>query len=339
MKTVHMLGKGEVEILDIPEPEPKDDLVVVKILTSAICGTEKPSYFGNSVLESNSGHEAAGIVWKTDKARLVKKGDRVSLYPTMYYYCHQCPACWSGDWYHCENPVPHIHQERFPGTHSQYVLIREDCCLPIPDDITFDGGALLDDCLGTPYRGIKRLNVSALDTVLITGVGPIGMAAVLISKFLNSLVIASDVNEERLEFALKYGADHIINPEKDDFRKKIREFTNKKGIDVAIECSGMDEAQIQCLDAVKPGGKVVLLGIKSEKTTISALRHLILKEVTLTGSWGMRPLEHNEIIDLIRRGLPVNDLITDRFKMDDSPIALNKFFNGESMKVIIHPWE
>lgn len=90
MKTVRILGKEQVEVVDIPEPEPKDDLVVVKILSSGICGTEHTSYFGKDGLETNSGHEAAGIVWKTDNAKLVKKEDRVSLYPTMYYFCHKC---------------------------------------------------------------------------------------------------------------------------------------------------------------------------------------------------------------------------------------------------------
>ena len=97
MKTVRVFGNEKIEVIDIPEPEPKDDLVVVKIVSSGICGTEHSTYFGKNKLENNSGHEAAGIVWKTDNAKLVKKGDRVSLYPTMYYYCHKCPPCLAGD--------------------------------------------------------------------------------------------------------------------------------------------------------------------------------------------------------------------------------------------------
>lgn len=336
MKSVHMLGKEKVEVFDLPEPEPKDDLVVVKVLSSVICGTEYNAYFGQNKLESNSGHEAAGIVWKTDNAKYVKKGDRVSLYPTMYYFCHRCPACLSGDWYHCQKPLAH---QRYPGNHSQYVLIREDCCLPIPEEISFETGALLDDCLGTPYRAIKRTNVNAFDTVLITGVGPIGAAAAIISKFLNARVIAVDINDIRLEHVQQYGVDYIINSTSDDLRKRLREITKNKGVDVAIECSGMEEAQIQCLDATKSNGRVVFLGIKSEKTTVSVLRHFILKELLVTGSWAMTPVEHSEIIDLIRRGLSVEKLITHRFKIDDAAEAFRTFFSGEGMKVLINPWD
>ena len=336
MKTVHMLGKEQIEVFDIPEPEPKDDLVVVKIMASGICGTEHTPYYGKSELETNRGHEAAGIVWKTDKAKLVKEGDRVSLYPTMYYFCHKCKPCLSGDWYHSEHPMTH---QRFPGTHSQYELIREDCCLHIPDDIPFDTAAIIDDCLGTPYRGIKRLGVNATDTVLITGVGPIGAAATIISKFFNARVIAVDINNLRLEHLSQYGVEHTINPLKDDVRKKVMEITKNKGVDVAIECSGMEEAQVECLDTVKPLGKVVFLGIKSESTAINVLRHFVLKEITVIGSWASRPNEHPEIIEIIQLELPARSLITHKFKIDDASAAFKTFFSGKSVKVMINPWD
>jgi len=339
MKTVHMLGNGKIEIIDLPEPDPNDDYVVVKIMSSTICGTEYTSYFGKVPLESNSGHEAAGIVWKTDNAKYVRKGDRVSIYPILYYSCHRCPACLAGDWLHCQNfrwPKPN---QKYPGNHSQYILIREDICLPIPDDISFEVGALLDDCFGTPYQAIKRLQVNAFDTVLITGVGPIGAAAAMISKFLNAQVIAVDINDMRLEHVLQYGVEHTINPLKDDVLKIVRKLTNNQGVDVALECSGMEEAQIQCLETVKPRGKVAFLGIKSETTKVKVLQHFILKDLTVIGSWAMKPVMHSEIIELIRRGLPADQLITHKFKIEDAASAFKAFFSGEAVKVTINPWD
>lgn len=336
MKTVHVLGNEKVEVVDIPEPEPQEDLVVVKVLSSGICGTESTSYFGQNKLKYNSGHEAAGIVWKIDDAKLVKKGDRVSLFPTMYYYCHKCPPCLAGDWYHCQNPVTH---QRFPGTHSQYELIREDCCLPIPDDIPFNTAALIDDCLGTPYRGITRLRMNATDTVLITGVGPIGAAATIISKFFNARVIAVDINDLRLKHVKQYGVEHTINPMKDNLKKKVREITKNRGVDIALECSGREEAQVECLDAVKPLGRVGFLGIKSINTKINIPLYFIIKEITAIGSWASRPYEHPEIIKMIQQGLPVEQLITHKFKIDDASTAFETFFSGKSVKVIINPWD
>lgn len=210
--------------------------------------------------------------------------------------------------------------------------------MAIPDDLPFDTAAIIDDCIGTPYRGIKRLGVNASDTVLITGVGPIGAAATIISRFLNARVIAVDINDYRLEQLSQYGVEHTINPLKDDVLKKVREITKNKGVDVAIECSGMEKAQVECLDAVKPLGRVVFLGIKSESTAVNVLRQFILKEITVTGSWASRPNEHPEIIEMIQNGLPTELLITHKFKIDDAPAAFKTFFSGKSVKVIINPW-
>jgi len=92
-------------------------------------------------------------------------------------------------------------------------------------------------------------------------------------------------------------------------------------------------------EIVKPLGRVAFLGIKSETTTINVLRHFILKEITVIGSWASRPYEHPEIIEMIQHGLPAERLITHRFKIDDAPAAFKTFFSGEGMKVIINPWD
>ena len=296
MKTVRMLGREQVEVIEIPEPEPKDDMVVVKILSSTLCGTEYHAYHAPDAVDishANAGHEAAGIVWKTDRARRVKEGDRVTIFPSIFKRCGRCPECLSGNWLLCHSPSP---APPTIGTHSQFVLQDEDLCFPIPEDIPFDTGAMIDDCLGTPYRAIKRLGVGARDTVLVTGVGPIGAAATIITKMLGARIIVADINKLRLEHALQNGADCAVNPQSDDLLTKVREFAGIRGVDVAIDCSGMEQARVQCLDAVRPGGRVAFLGIKSESTTVDVTQHFILKELTAIGSWALAPSEHSEVV-------------------------------------------
>jgi threonine dehydrogenase-like Zn-dependent dehydrogenase len=91
-----MLGAERVSVMDVPEPEPSGPLVVVKIMASTICGSEMHSYRGPKAHDSNGGHEAVGIVWKTDEARYVKEGDRVSLFAQSS--CGRCTHCLAGNW-------------------------------------------------------------------------------------------------------------------------------------------------------------------------------------------------------------------------------------------------
>jgi threonine dehydrogenase-like Zn-dependent dehydrogenase len=225
------------------------------------------------------------------------------------------------------------------GTHAQYMLVPEYICLPIPDEIPFVIGAMIDDCIGTPHRAIRRTGVQAGDTVLVTGVGPIGASAVVIAKFLNAVVIASDTNEYRLNHASLLGANYILNPNKEDLLAKVRDITKNTGVDVAIDCSGADVAQVQCLNAVRQGGKVAFIGIKSESTSINITRQFILKELTAIGSWASTAQEHLEIIRLIERGMPVEKIITHRYDIGEAATAFRQFFSGEAVKVTLDPWK
>lgn len=336
MKTVRMQGNKAVEVIEVADPEPRDDQVVLKIMSSVICGTEHHAYFAKAPMgrDGGAGHEAAGVVWKTGNNSRLKEGEHVTIYPSSLDNCHNCQPCARGEWLHCQNPKP---SRVTMGTHSEYMLVPEYLCLPMPEDMPFDTGAMLGDCFGTPYRAIKRVGVKAGETVLITGAGPIGAAAAIISKFRNAQVIVVDVNDYRLEQARKNGADYIFNPARNDVLAEVKEIT-RGGVQVAVECSGMEKAQMQCLDAAGAGGRVAFLGIKSEVIPVKMIQHLLLKELTLIGSWASAVPEHFEIVDLIRRGMPVDRIITHRYAMDDAPTALAKFFDGEAVKVAINPW-
>ncbi len=337
MKALKILGHRQVGVVEVPDPQPQDDLVVVKIMASTICGTEHTFYEGDRELplRGGTGHEAAGVVYATDKARQIKPGDKVSIYPTIFENCHRCVPCWSGEWQRCQNPKPKRSQM---GTHVQYMLVPEYVCLPVPDDIPFTTAAMIDDCLGTPYRALKRLGINAVDTVFITGVGPIGMSALAISKFFNARVIMVDTNRFRLEQAKRLGADFVFDPQQDDVVKQVAEITGKKGIDIAIDCSGVDSAQIQCLEVAGGNGRVGFVGIRSPLTPLNAWKHLMNKEVTLTGTWASTPQEHTELVSLLQRGLDMENIITDRFGIDSAPEAFAKFFSGAAVKVALDPW-
>ena len=339
MKTVQMLGNRQVRVIDTPEPEPEGDRVVVKIMSSALCGSERHTYIGPNTVGGprfNAGHEGTGIVCKVDRSSRVREGDRVALYAGTP--CGQCRYCLEGHWVLCErrDSAP----ARFPGNHAQYVTVADQVCLPLADDVSFDVGSLLGDVLGTPFRAIKRLNVTAFDTVLISGQGPIGLSATLLCRFLNAFVIVLDINEYRLDYARRCGADVCINPaEEDDTLARLREAAGPEGIDVALDCSANPDAQTLCLDALRRGGRMAFIGVTDQGPRINTIEHFTKKELELIGTWYSRPGDHRELEALVRRGLPASELITHSFGIEEAPEAFDTFFGGAAMKVMLDPWQ
>jgi len=125
----------------------------------------------------------------------------------------------------------------------------------------------------------------------------------------------------------------------DDVLARVREFTDNKGADIALDCSGVAAAQRQCLEVVRSGGKVAFLGIRSETTSLNIPLHCILKELTIIGSWASTPQEHMEIVTLLRRGMPIENIITHKFDIYDAQTAFDTFFSGKAVKVAINLWE
>lgn len=347
MKIVQFHGDRRVSVEEAPEPEPSDDFAVIKVMSSTICGTEFSSYTGLTDVGpmGNAGHEATGIVWKTAPGSRLTEGARVAMYPGFGERCGKCANCYRGVWLRCLNagPQPDGHL----GTHAQYVRRREDYCLELPDDISFEQGALLVDCVGTPYRGIRRMGVNGFDTVLITGMGPLGASAAMLCRKLGARIIATEVNDARLDRAPDFGVDHAINPTREDALARVMELTGGRGVDKAIDFTGYPEPQNLCLDAARGGGMVGFLGLKYEAgpdgpvpraTPVRVLDQLLIKEMTLISSWCVTPDQVMELFGLVREGLPVDRLITHRFGIDDAATAYETTFGGPGTKVMIDPW-
>lgn len=341
MKTVRFLGNQQVAVVELPDPVPHDNHVVVKIMASTICGTERHAYEAGLAawqagVRENAGHESAGIVWKTGPAALVREGSRVLVFAALRH-CGRCRYCLSGRWVLCQGPDQPVQS---PGHHSQYVLVRDDFCLPLPDDVDFEDGALFTDALGTAFRAIKRMKVTAQDTVLITGQGPVGLAATMICEYLHAPVIAADINEYRLACARRCGAGAVVNPSKEDVVSRVRESVSPDGVDVAIDCSGTQDGRLACLEAVRRGGaRVAFVGLGGGlQLTAEQASRVFLKEIELIGSWYSDPGDVLEIAQMVRRGLDPSRMVTHRFGIDEAQEAYTTCFGGAGGKVIVLPW-
>ena len=339
MRGVVFPGNRKVEVREFPIPVPGPDEVLVQMKASAICRSDMSLYYGNPVVGGEAarsgaiipGHEPAGVVAAVgENVSSVQVGDRVAVY--LAVGCGKCAHCKSGYLMFC--PDWKCIGFDLHGGDADYILVPERNCMKLPDSLSFVAAAVSTDAIGTLYHAQKRLGISGKDTVAIFGLGPMGGAGVLVAKALGATVIAIDVIEERLQKAKEWGADYVINGKSEDAVKKIREITQFKGADAAIDCSGNTIAENQALDCVRPHGRVAFIG-ENREATIKPSDQLIRKQLTLIGSWYFPIHEYEEITEfIIRKNVRAEQLVTHTFSIEQAEQAFRMFDERKTEKAV-----
>jgi propanol-preferring alcohol dehydrogenase len=218
------------------------------------------------------------------------------------------------------------------------MVADERDCVILPDNLSFAVGAYCSCGAGTAYQVTKRLKISGLDNVVIFGCGPVGLATTLFATFQGGRVIAVDVNEKRLDLAKEIGAKFIINPKKNNVVEEVMQITEGEGAEVTIDCSANPEARIAALDCAKIWGRTAYVG-EGNKTTIDPSPQILHKELTLIGSWVFSLTSMMELLELLsRHSLPLEDLITNRFVIEDAKRAFEAFSNGQTSGKAVFEW-
>lgn len=329
MLAVKFLGQEKVAVREYPDPEPREGQVLVKIKASALCGSEMHAYRGERELESNPGHEPAGVVVDAGHSRRWRAGDRVGIHAV--WGCGACEWCMQGIFTFCDQ------KRGCPGAHADLMAVPDHACVPLPEDISFEVGALLaGDGLGVPYHTSRRLPTRGGDTVAVIGCGPIGLGGVLVQAFLGARVIALDLVPERLQMARDLGAAEMVNVNDGDPIQAVRDLTGGRLADAVIEASGRPQGFSLALKLVGKAGTVACNGENAE-VSLHVGSDLIRRDITLFGSWFYHIREYPEMLDLVRRGLPVEKLITARHPLADAQQAYTDFAAGKTAKAILEP--
>jgi L-iditol 2-dehydrogenase len=315
---------------DVPDPTPKGEWVVVKIEATPICGSDKRAFLSETPVRT-SGHEGSGIVVAAKGSSILKEGDRVILNPLSG--CGKCALCLSGNYIYCTNKPAY-------GTHfAQYVLVQDFVCSILPEDISYEVGSMACCALGPAFNSIKRLNVKGYDTLLITGLGPVGMGAVTIAKLLGARVIALDSVPYRKSMAKQFGADVVLDPTDPDIKEQIIQAKGPMALTKAVDASGNGAAERLCIDMMEPGGAVAFIGENHDGIAIRPSEDFIRKGLTLIGSWHYNLNDREEMYSILRRSNVVDKLITDIFGFSGVQEAFEKFMTGDTCKVVLKPWE
>ncbi|HUU92767.1 MAG TPA: zinc-binding dehydrogenase [Phycisphaerae bacterium] len=338
MKQVTVTGPRQVEIVERPDPRAKGDYVVVKNIAAPMC-TEYKAYRDNRTAE-NLGHEAAGEVVEVAQPGRVRVGQRVVVMPVDA--CGTCPLCLAGEYIHCRHPVD-VRQvtgnAAGTATYAQYLVKADWQLVPIPDGLSYEHAGMACCGLGPTFQAMQRMNVSGLDTVLVTGLGPVGLGGVINAVYRGARVIGVEGHAYRAALARELGAETVIDPAAPDALKQIMDLTDGRGVDAAVDCSGAREAQRLMIDAARRRGQVAFVG-EAGDLTINVSDDTIRKGLTLHGVWHYPLGDAPAVMDVIRRSPgPMDQLITHTFPMTGVRDAWELQLTGACGKVVLHPWD
>jgi len=336
MRVVKFAGNKKIFLEEIPKPVPEKSDVVIKVKAVALCGTDLPRYAARpeKTLTCVPGHEIAGQVVEVDSPLHLKVEDRIAL--STQVGCGFCDACRKGEVLFCQNSRIFGTTPGFYGGYAEYMRAPESACLPLPDDLSYEVGSMMPDFVGVPYHAVVRIGgVQSHELVVVFGAGPIGLGMILLLKYLGARVIATEINEYRINLAKRAGADYVLNPQKINLTSTIREISGGKGVDKCFDCAANTEETVtQALDCVRRDGKVVLIGQK-EKATFNPNWHVIWRQSQIIGSCAFNLGEWGQMVNIVQNGLKVQDLITHRFPLEKAAEAFRVFDEGNTGKVVI----
>ncbi len=325
---------------EVPIPEPDKDEVLIKVLRTAICGTDI-HIFNWDVWAQNTipvpmviGHEFVGEITRTgESVSGFNPGDLVS--GEGHLVCGHCRNCLAGRRHLCRN-TSGVGVNR-PGCFAEYV------CIPVTNVWACDPSISLDllscfDPLGNAVHTALTFDILGED-VLITGAGPIGCMTAAIAKHAGARhIVITDVNSYRLGLALKVGATRTVNVSRENIDDIPFELQMREGFDVAMEMSGHPSALDSILRNTRHGGKIALLGIMPENTKID-WNTVVFNGLTIKGIYGRKMFETwYKMTSMIQSHLDISPLITHKFSYLDYLEGFDVMGSGKSGKVILN-WE
>jgi threonine dehydrogenase-like Zn-dependent dehydrogenase len=337
MNGVVFTGDRKLEIRQFDDPKPGRGQVVVKMRASGLCGSDLRPYRSSPEELANRaniicGHEPCGEVVETGHGVSdVSVGDHVMVH--HYSGCGTCVHCDTG-WTQLCSDGSTVYGSGAHGGNADYELVESYMCVPMPDELSFEEGAAISCGTGTAYQALKRLEISGLDTLAVFGQGPVGLSATFYGAVMGARVIAVDPVPERRELAVKLGAEETIDPTAVDSIEVVRELTGGAGADASLDATGIDEVRQNTVRSTRIWGRACFVG---EGGTVSLMPtpDVIHRQLTLHGSWTFSTHTLKELANFtVDRGLPLSDLITQRFDLADAKEAFALFDTATTGKPV-----
>jgi len=340
MKVAMYYRNNDVRVEEMPVPKIGKGELLVKVMASGICGSDVMEWYRIKKAPRVLGHEITGeIVEVGEGAKNYKKGERVFV--SHHVPCNTCRYCVSGYHTACET----LHKTNYdPGGFAEYLRVPEinvkSGVYVLPENMSYEEGTFIEP-LACVLRGQRVANLKAGQSVLVMGSGISGLLHINLAKALGAgKIIATDINEYRLNAAKKFGADNVINA-KEDVPKRIKELNGGRLADCVMVCTGAMPAIEQALQSVDKGGTILFFAVPEPGVNISVpINDFWRNEIKMVTSYGAAPSDLETALEFIKAGrVNVKDMITHKLPISEAQLGFKLVAEGkESIKVIIEPW-
>ncbi|MBQ7945423.1 MAG: zinc-binding dehydrogenase [Bacteroidales bacterium] len=342
MQAAYLPGNSTVVLKEVEIPEPGYGEVLIKMKSSTICGSDiraiyrehtgkGPEGYQNKIC----GHEPSGQIVKCGPGlRRFKEGDRVVVYHISG--CGVCNDCRRGYMISCTSSYRRAYGWQRDGGMAEYLLAEEKDLVLLPDSLTYTDGAQIACGFGTVYEGLEKIGICGNDAVLVVGLGPVGLAALMLAKAMGAnKLIGVDTVQERLDIAKEKGlADHVILSDASAL-DKIKELTGGMGVERAVDCSGNTYGRQLAIRAARKWGKIVFIG-EGGTVEMNPSPDIIHDQKTIYGSWVTNIWRMEELVErIVRWGIHPEDLVTNRFTLDHASEAFALMNEGKCGKVAV----
>lgn len=335
MQGVVLPGDSTAPLRTFPVPEPGHGQVRLEVKASSICGSDIRAIYREHLGKGAegyrnviAGHEPAGrVVEIGEGVKRLKPGSRVLVYHIQG--CGQCEECRRGYMIGCTSPERAAYGWQRDGGHARYMVADESTCIELPDELSYLDGALVSCGFGTAYEALLRVRVSGRDSVLVVGLGPVGLAVAMLARAMGAWrIVGLDVSQERQELAQSLGL--LSAPAGDTDERGVETFP------VVIECSGSAGGRATAVERAQNWGRVVFVGEGAHLGQFDVSKQVIHKQLTIHGSWVTSLPNMAELVErLAQWGLKPSAIVTHTFGLEEADEAYRVASDARAGKVSI----